>query len=177
MKNKIYNIDKTQELTIDDCDLNKGYLQDKSETITYPAIEYQEEIGHYETIAEYPNGGKDVQWIVDQPEQMPVEERAELIEYQIYIPYTEDELKLRELENEKKYYEDKLAQTDFKVLKYVEGWYTEEEYEPIKQEREYFREEIRIRMDKIDEIKKESITKQKDEMDQNNQESLNKIDI
>ena len=36
-----------------------------------------------------------------------------------------------------------LADTDYKAIKYAEGWYTEEEYAPIKAERETIREEIR----------------------------------
>lgn len=37
----------------------------------------------------------------------------------------------------------KLAETDYKTLKYVEGAYTAEEFEPYKQERQLMR--IRIR--------------------------------
>lgn len=36
-----------------------------------------------------------------------------------------------------------LAETDYKAIKYAEGWYTEEEYAPIKAEREALRERIR----------------------------------
>ena len=37
-----------------------------------------------------------------------------------------------------------LARTDYKALKYAEGWFTEEEYAPIKAMREELREKIRI---------------------------------
>ena len=37
-----------------------------------------------------------------------------------------------------------LASTDYKALKYAEGWFTEEEYAPIKAMREELREKIRI---------------------------------
>jgi hypothetical protein len=56
---KIYNQTKTEIL--ENCDFEKGYLQDDIIEITIPKQEKIEEIGHYETIAEYPNGGKDVQ--------------------------------------------------------------------------------------------------------------------
>ena len=35
-----------------------------------------------------------------------------------------------------------LVETDYKAIKYAEGWLTEEEYEPIKQQRQEWREEI-----------------------------------
>ena len=45
-----------------------------------------------------------------------------------------------------------LAETDFYVLKYIEGWYTPEEYEPIKGTREHYRQEIRRYTTKIKKI-------------------------
>ena len=36
----------------------------------------------------------------------------------------------------------KLQQTDYKAIKYAEGWISEEEYAPIKAERQSLREEI-----------------------------------
>ncbi|MBO5854373.1 MAG: hypothetical protein J6Q61_06520 [Bacteroidales bacterium] len=36
----------------------------------------------------------------------------------------------------------KLQQTDYKAIKYAEGWISEEEYAPIKAERQAIREEI-----------------------------------
>ena len=52
-----------------------------------------------------------------------------------YEPTTED--KIDALKQE-------LASTDYKALKYAEGWFTEEEYAPIKSMREELREKIRI---------------------------------
>ena len=37
---------------------------------------------------------------------------------------------------------DQLAQTDYKAIKYVEGWISEEEYAPIKAERQEVRNRI-----------------------------------
>ena len=37
----------------------------------------------------------------------------------------------------------RLAETDYKAIKYAEGWYNDEEYAPIKAEREALRERIR----------------------------------
>lgn len=36
----------------------------------------------------------------------------------------------------------KLQQTDYKAIKYAEGWLTEEEYIPIKEERQMLRDQI-----------------------------------
>ena len=36
----------------------------------------------------------------------------------------------------------KLKESDYKAIKYSEGWLTEEEYSPIKAERQALREEI-----------------------------------
>ena len=52
-----------------------------------------------------------------------------------YEPTVED--KINALKQE-------LASTDYKALKYAEGWFTEEEYAPIKALREELREKIRL---------------------------------
>lgn len=52
-----------------------------------------------------------------------------------YEPTVED--KINALKQE-------LASTDYKALKYAEGWFTEEEYAPIKAMREELREKIRL---------------------------------
>lgn len=43
---------------------------------------------------------------------------------------------------------NKLQQTDYKAIKYAEGWLSEEEYAEIKAERQHIREEIN-RLEKI----------------------------
>lgn len=48
--------------------------------------------------------------------------------------------KLKEIENLKKL----LFDSDYKAIKYSEGFYTEEEYEPIRQERAAIRERINL---------------------------------
>lgn len=39
--------------------------------------------------------------------------------------------------------EKQLAATDYRAIKYAEGWYTEEQYAPYKAQREALREQIR----------------------------------
>lgn len=86
---RIFNQDKTQELTT--YDLSKGRLVGDTIKTIIPAIVGQEEVGHYETIAEYPNGGKDVKWVVDQPYIEAQPQREEVEQIQVYIPFTAEE--------------------------------------------------------------------------------------
>ena len=60
---KVYNKEKT--ILLEEYDLNKGYLKEDVLTTHYPEVKAVEEKGHYETIAEYHSGGKDVEWVVD----------------------------------------------------------------------------------------------------------------
>lgn len=86
---RVFNQNKTQELMT--YDLSKGRLVGDTIKTIIPAIEGQEEVGHYETIAEYPNGGKDVKWVVDQPYIEAKPEREETEQIQVYIPFTAEE--------------------------------------------------------------------------------------
>lgn len=86
---RVFNQEKTQELTI--YDLTKGKLVDDTITTTIQAVQGQEEVGHYETVAEYPNGGKDIEWIVDQPYIEAQPKREEVEQIQVYIPFTAEE--------------------------------------------------------------------------------------
>ena len=150
---KVYNEDKTEIL--EDYDVNRGTLQDDILTIHYDKVDGVEEQGHYETIKEYENGGKDVEWIVDVPGVDPVEEHDEYEQIQIYIPYSDEklaeidkEIKLKELKTE-------LASTDYEAIKYSEGLYTDEEYEPTKKQRQELRNEINKLQKELDELKGE----------------------
>lgn len=80
------------ELTEAGLDLTAGKLENETLTIHHEAVEGVEEVGHYETIAEYPNGGKDVRWVVDTPGQEATDAWDEEEEIQRYTPYTEEEL-------------------------------------------------------------------------------------
>lgn len=73
-------------------DFDLGRLIDQTKTIHHNAIEGVEEQGHWETIAEYPNGGKDVEWIVEVAGVEPMPAWDEEVIYSAYIPYTPEEL-------------------------------------------------------------------------------------
>lgn len=87
---KVYNQDKTQIL--ETYDLNLGKLVNDIITINQPEIAEIKEQGHYVTLAEYPNGGKDVEWVVDIEgvAYQPAKTYEENI--LVYIPFTQNEL-------------------------------------------------------------------------------------
>lgn len=144
---RIFNKDKTKELF--NCDLNKGYtIEDKLVTHIKGQKKIEEE-GHYETITEYPNGGKDVEWIVDVPGQEYEPPRDDIEKIQIFIPYTPDEIRynyiMQTITTNKNY----LATTDYIIVKIAEkqaiGLDTTKDlnqYSEIIQNREKKRKEI-----------------------------------
>ena len=91
------------ELTEEEVNLELGYLKPESIiSIHHEAIEETKEVGHYEIIAEYPNGGKDVAWIIDVPGIEAKEAWDEYEDIQRYVLYTEEELAARDAEKKAK---------------------------------------------------------------------------
>ena len=133
---KVYNQEKT--LILNEYDLNKGYLVD--DYIDIPEVKGIEEQGHYETIKEYKNGGKDIEWVVDVEgiEYQP----ARREEIQVYIPYTAKELDRFRIERQIEELKQNLSSTDYKAIKYAEGELSANEYAPIKSQRRQWRAEI-----------------------------------
>lgn len=109
---EIYN---EQMEKIENPDLSLGYLKPSTRTEHHEAIEGVEEQWHYETIAEYPNGGKDVAKVIDVP---GVEAKAawdEEIPIQIYILYTQEQLDAMEEEKNKPTLEQRVTALEEKV--------------------------------------------------------------
>lgn len=77
---------------IESPDLTAGWLEIKTQTIHHDAVAGVEEVSHYETIAEYPNGGKDVQKVVDVPGVEAIDAWDEEEQVQVYHLYTVEEL-------------------------------------------------------------------------------------
>jgi hypothetical protein len=77
-------------------DLTKGYLKPETQTIHHDAVAGVEEVSHYETIREYPNGGKDVKKVVDVKAVSAQEAYDEEVEVQRYVLYTAEELAAQE---------------------------------------------------------------------------------
>lgn len=131
----IYNQDKTQIL--DNPNLELGYLTDDSIVthhdaviVHHDAVVGVEEKGHYETVREYPNGGKDVKWVVevegveakDAYDETITEAYDSTERIQIYIPYTETEL--AQMKANKAISENKaiLDNTDYTILKFMDSY-------------------------------------------------------
>ena len=137
---RIFNENKTVELT--EYDESLGYLKEDFIETETPMQKAVEEKWHYEVIAEYKNGGKDVKKIVDVEGKPFVETHTEREEILVYIPYTEAELERRNAEQEIAELKAKLRDTDYQAIKYAEGELSEDEYAPTKAERRAWREKI-----------------------------------
>ena len=103
-------IDETGAV-VENPDLTLGYLTDDTEEVTHPAVEGVEEQWHWETVTEYPNGGRDVQKVVDRPGVQAQEEWLEQVPIQKYIRYTAEELAAQEEARKKQEAKDKLPET------------------------------------------------------------------
>lgn len=74
-------------------DLSLGKMVEEQIFVAHhEAIEAVEEQWHYEVIAEYPNGGKDIKRVIDIPAVEPKDAWDEYETVQRYVPYTEEEL-------------------------------------------------------------------------------------
>ena len=91
-------------------DLTLGYLTADTEEVTHPAVEGVEEQWHWETVTEYPNGGKDVQKIIDVPGVPAQAAWTEQVPVQRYIRYTAEELAAQEEARKKQEAKDKLPE-------------------------------------------------------------------
>lgn len=102
---EIYN--ENMEM-IENPDLSLGYLKDSTRTEHHEAVEGVQEKWHYEVIREYPNGGKDIQKVIDVKGVQAKAAWDEEIPIQIYIPYTQEELEAMEAERNKPTQEDRI---------------------------------------------------------------------
>ena len=137
---RIFNQDKTKELNPEE--LREGHLKDDVIVTHIPAVCGVEERGHFETVKEYANGGKDVRWVVDEPAVEEVEAHDEVEYIKIYVPYTDEEKQRRAAIERIAELKQLLRDSDYKAIKYAEGLLGEREYIPIRDERKAWRKEI-----------------------------------
>ena len=102
-------IDETGAV-VENPDLTLGYLTADAEEVIHPAVEGVEEQWHWETVTEYPNGGKDVQKIIDVPGVPAQAAWTEQVPVQRYIRYTADELAAQEEARKKAEAREKLPE-------------------------------------------------------------------
>lgn len=127
------------ERSMDEIDLSTGTLYEESILIAHhEAVEAVSEKGHYKVIKEYPNGGRDVEWVIDVPAIEAKEARDEYETILRFTPFTEKELDQQEILNLKR----KLSETDYCIIKIMEGSATTGEYSDIISERKKWRQMI-----------------------------------
>ena len=155
---RIFNEDKTVQMYLNEdrvedgdfidipesliCDLSKGKLENDTLIEHIPEQQEIQEQWHYRTIKEYPNGGKDVEKVIDVVGQPYIAEHDEVEDILVYKPYTEQEIKVIENNNRISELKQKLQETDYKAIKYAEGELSVEEYAETKAQRRAWREEI-----------------------------------
>ena len=109
-------IDDKTGLEIQNPDLSLGWLRDETEAVEHPAQEGVPELSHYETVAEYPNGGKDVRKVIDR-EGVPAQDAwTEQVPIQRYILYTAEELAARKKAEQLPTTEERLAALEAAML-------------------------------------------------------------
>ena len=96
---------------VENPDLTLGYLTGSTEEIIHPAVEGVEEQWHWETVTEYPNGGRDVRKVIDVPGVPAQVAWTEQVPIQKYIRYTAEELAAQEEARKKQEAKDKLPET------------------------------------------------------------------
>ena len=95
---------------VENPDLTLGYLTDDTQPLEHPAQEAVAEVAHYETVAEYPSGGRDVHRVVDVPAVPAKPAWTEQLPIKRYIRYTAEELAAQEEARKKAEAREKLPE-------------------------------------------------------------------
>ena len=95
---------------VENPDLTLGYLTDDTQPLEHPAQEAVAEVAHYDTVAEYPGGGRDVRKIIDVPGVPAQAAWTEQVPIQKYVRYTAEELAAQEEERKKAEAREKLPE-------------------------------------------------------------------
>ena len=128
-----------KEILERDVDYSKGYLTEERRFVKrHEAVEAVEEQGHWNTVAEYPNGGKDVEWVVDVERVEAKEAYDEYEDILRFMPFGQEELDLIKIDELKK----RLSETDYVILKMIEGELTMEDCAETIAKRKGWRKEI-----------------------------------
>lgn len=103
---KIYNVNN---ILMENYDESKGFVREEKRFVAHhPPVKPVKEKGHYETIREYPNGGKDVRWVVDVEGVAAQEAWDEYEDILRFVEYTEEEL----AQKQKEFFIDETAPLD-----------------------------------------------------------------
>lgn len=93
---KIYDETKSAELKADEIDLEKGYLKTDTKVIHREAVAAQKAVYNLRE-EKLPNGSTQVWKELVMPAIEAQEARDETIEIKVYVPYTNEELKERQI--------------------------------------------------------------------------------
>lgn len=103
-------------------DLSRGYLrEDRIFARHHEAVEPVEEQWHYEIVAEYPNGGKDIRKVIDVVGVKAQDAWDEYENIHRYIEYAEDELHKNDDRLTMGQRLDKIEETLLRFTKYFEN--------------------------------------------------------
>lgn len=97
-------------------DMTKGRLEQRTRTEHHPAVEAVEEQWHYEVVKEYENGGKDVERVIDVPGVEAVPAWTEEVPYMLYVEYTPEELEQMEADKNKPTDAERIAALEEQLL-------------------------------------------------------------
>lgn len=116
-----------------------GYLREDSRFLMrHEAVEAREEKGHFEVVKEYPNGGKDVEWVIDEPAVEATEAWDEYEPILRFVEFTQSEINQRRIGELKAM----LQSTDYMILKVIEGATTLAQIAETIKQRAAWRKEI-----------------------------------
>lgn len=141
---RIFDIEKQIELSEDIVDLEKGVLKEDTLSIQHPGQEKIEEEGHYEVEQEYPNGGRDLKWVIDKPGQDYIAPWTETEVIHIYKPFSDEELIEKKRREVISLFKEYLSNSDYKIFKYIEGEITKDEFKFISRNRKFWRKNINL---------------------------------
>ena len=120
-------------------DEKSGYLREDSRFLMrHEAVEAREEKGHFEVVKEYPNGGKDVEWVIDEPAVEAKEAWDEYEPIMRFVEFTQSEINQRRVGELKAL----LQSTDYMILKVIEGATTLAQIAETIKQRAAWRKEI-----------------------------------
>ena len=120
-------------------DEKSGYLvEDRRFLKHHEAVKAREERGHWVTLKEYPNGGKDVDWVIDEPATEAREAWDEYEPIMRFVEFTKSEINQRRIAELKAL----LQSTDYMILKVIEGATTLAEIAETIRQRAAWRKEI-----------------------------------
>lgn len=133
---KIYDENKENEIEIKDIDFSAYKLKDFKKLIAHhEAVEGKEEKGHKVT-KEYPNGSKEITYVIDQPETKAKKAWDEYEDCAYIIPLTDEEKKAR--------LRAKRESVCFKILDRSKFWYDSLTADETKELKEWYSEWLNV---------------------------------